>query len=175
MTETSTTPWTMDYSGPKVMLTVSHKGTPIGDVEVTFTDAGHAHVSAYSDPEPVSYRKGHVAHRGGNWHLGVHVYGEHGWGERPGHGEYRHQFTDITTNRAIAPTYRAAIVTAITEAVSAFVAAHPEVLPAAGRNDLNHKLERALGTQAEARAALTVAETEVGRIQAELAMLDDGS
>jgi hypothetical protein len=169
-----TAEWTMDYVGPKVLLPVAHKGNPIGDVEVTFTDAGHAHVRAYSDPDPVPYRRGSVAYKGGHWYLSVNVYAEHGWDESPGNRYSRHQFTDHDSDKVIAPTYRAAIMAAITAAVSAFAAEHPEALTAAARNKLEHELADKLASERAALKDLEAARAEISRIKSALSALEEG-
>ena len=148
--------WKMTWSGPQLML-----DTAYGPVEVTFTDEDHAHVSAYSDGN----RAGDVIFRNKHWYLSVHVYGQYGWDERPlvithpdGRreytGEYRHQFKEQDpvnwSNKEIAPTYRAKIMTAVSVAVASFVAEHPDVLAEAQRNSLQHELSRAQEDLAEA-------------------------
>lgn len=138
-------PWTMTYSGPQVLLP-----TDVGTVEVTWTDATHCHVSAYSDGR----RAGDVLFRGRHWYVSIHLYAAHQWGEgRQRHGDYRHQFTD-ENSKTIAPTYRAKIVAAISAAVSAFAEEHPRMLAEAEVNHWDHETERADEAVAKAEREL---------------------
>jgi hypothetical protein len=173
MKEDEMTERTMTYSGPQIML-----DTAYGPVEVTWTDQEHAHVSAYSD----GHRPGHVTYRDRHWYLSVHLYAEHHWDERPLRithpdgrreytGEYRHQFTD-ERGKAIPPTYRAAIMAAVSAAVSRYVQEHPDVLAEAQRNKLTNDLDRAYTALSEARRAEAAALADYRRIAVELKEMD---
>jgi len=147
----------MTYSGPQIILP-----TEVGEVEVTFTEAGHCHVSANASS---GHDPGDVVYRGRHWYVSMHLYAATGWSEDSGRadsGDYRHQFTEAGTfgGHVVPRTYRAAIVAAITKAVARYAQAHGEILAAAERNHLEHDLETAEKDVREISAKLAAAEAK---------------
>jgi hypothetical protein len=155
---------TMTYSGPQVMLDLGEHGT----AEATFTDAGHAHLSAYSDGS----RPGDLVFKGRHWYASVHLHAEHGWGENPGTGEYRHQFTDAHSDKVIAPTYRAKLVDILSAAVRALVEQQPDILYAAEHNHLENELDRARHEAEQARAEANTKQDTADELARQLAELE---
>jgi hypothetical protein len=151
--------WTMTYSGPKALVPFD-----FGTVEVTFTDKGHCHVSAYSDGS----RPGDIEYRGKHWYASVHLYASYDWGEGPVTGGYHHQFTSWEQDKPIAPTYRAKIVQAMSAAVRAYIETHPDVLSAAEINHLSHELGSAEKAVKDAYASWTRALARMRFVRAEL-------
>jgi hypothetical protein len=152
--------WTMTYSGPKTLVPFG-----FGTVEVTFTDKGHCHVSAYSDGS----RPGDIEYRGKHWYASVHLHAAHGWDEDRAFGSYRHQFTSWEQDKPIAPTYRAKIVDALSAAVRAYIEDHPDVLSAAEISHLSHDLAQAENDVKVAYTKWTEALTRMRAVRADLA------
>jgi hypothetical protein len=154
-------PWTVSRLGmPETVLPLKHKDQPIGTVAVCWADAGHAAVST-GDGYNLG---GDVTFKGRRWQVFVSLYAASGgWTEiDPAHPESRFhlpEFQDADVyGKAAAPSYRAAIVAAITEAVTAFVTEHPDVLVAAQRSKLTRDRD--------------AARAEMRRIERELELLD---
>lgn len=155
---------------PRVPLT-----TELGPVMATFTDAGHVHVS--TDGAHVNDDNPCLAYRGQEYRVSVNLFADAGpdlpaWSERPdGYRTItrRPQWTDAPR------TYAAAIVDAITAAVRAYVAEHPETLRAAELSDVSSELIQAEEKRDKLRADLDEAESSVSRLLARLESLGDAT
>lgn len=168
--------WKMDFNGPRVMLPLTIKGAPAGEINVVFSNAGSASVMADSDGRKNS---GDVTYKGTHWYVSTAVHARYSWGETTEQPEvwHLHQFSDARPQtyppKTIAPTYRAAIVAAITEAVTAFVTENPGVLIAAERNNLQRQLTAAHKEETAALALLDTARSAVSDLETALAELDE--
>jgi hypothetical protein len=152
--------------------------TDVGPVDVVFTSGHHAAVTANSGDRG---KTGDVTYRGKHWYVTAHLFASDNWGEngQPGEmgGSKPEQFTEVGTIRPwerkpIAPTYRKAIMEAITAAVRAYVEANPAILVQAQRNHLQRKLKDAEVKVRAAYAAYTDATGEVTELQLRLRKLD---
>lgn len=161
--------WVMTYSGPEMLL-----DTKVGEVEVTFTDDGHAHVSSNASS---GYGGGDVEYRGQHWYCSVHLYAKYDWNEQPDRdpetgqwmADYKHQFTSLDPSKGwnykVPPTYRKAIVSAMSEAVREFVKENPMILLEARLNDLANKLDAAKSAMTDADKAYRKAVTAFRRAE----------
>jgi hypothetical protein len=148
-----------DWRGTRVLLP-----TRYGPVLARWTSAEHVHVgegSGYSDDEGTR-----LVYRGTEWHASIHLYAASGWteDEPPGYSRYRHQFTACETGRPIGPTWRAAIVAAVSPAIAEFAAAHPEILAEAEVEHLVTKLNRARAAENDAHQAYQRARLEAAQL-----------
>lgn len=155
------TEWEMSFSGPLIYLPVEY-----GYVYVTWTNAGHCHVTT-SSPH---YGAGDcvITYHSNRYRIPpMHLWAASDWTEDP-------RDPAVSSRPVIfaPPTYQKVITAAISVSVREYVTAHPAVLHAADLNDAQNDLTRALRAESELSDQLRTAADRLRAVRERIAVAE---
>jgi hypothetical protein len=150
------TEWKADPTGSLVAMIAIDSGGVTGTVRAVFTRGDHVHVtvgtSGMDEPPALIYR-------GKSYAVALHLFAAYGWESEPGNNMLRPRVYDVKAQDA-APTFKTAILAAVTSAIGAFVAEHPEVPLLAEVNRAEREAKDTTAEVTKARDALHTAEVQ---------------